>query len=129
VFERLARLADRRGRRVLIATGVVLLIAFPFGGPVAGHLSTSSKNFEDPAAQSIKARHELERGRHIAAVPIFLLVRLPDGIDAASSRERVQEIAAKAAQDPFIREVDTYYTTHEQAWVSHDRHQIGRAHV
>jgi len=122
VFERLARLADRRGRRVLIATGIVLLVAFPLGGPVASHLSTSSTNFEDAAAQSIGARHEFERGRHIAPVPIFLLVRLPAGIDAASSRDRVQALAAKAAEDPFIREVDTYYTTHEQAWISHDRH-------
>jgi hypothetical protein len=120
MFERLTNLADRRGRRIFIATIVVLAAAFPLGGPVAAHLSTSSRNFEDAGSEAIAARHQLERGRHISTVPIFMLVRLPAGIQDAASRRRVEELAAKARRDPLIAEVDTFYTTHEQAWVSHN---------
>ena len=90
MFERLTQLADRRGRRIFIATLLVLAAAFPLGGPVATHLSTSSRNFEDASAQAIAARHQIERGRHIATVPIFMLIRLPAAINDPASRQRVE---------------------------------------
>src|SRR2546430_15302374 len=109
MFVRLTPLASTRGPRIFIATILVLAAAFPLGGPVAAHLSTSARNFEDSSAQAVAARHQVERGRHVATVPIFMLIKLPAAIDAPASRQRVNELAAKARQDPFIAEVDTVY--------------------
>src|ERR1700691_275862 len=48
---RLIPLAVTRPRRVLVAAGVLFVIAAVIGVPVTGTLGSSSQDFEDPASQ------------------------------------------------------------------------------
>jgi RND superfamily putative drug exporter len=109
VLERLARLADRRRRAVLVASVLVVFAAGAYGGPVAGLLSTGD-DFSDPESESISARDTIERttGRSAAADAI-VLVRL--GAEAgtpeadrrlAEVRERIedQDVAAIGVPEP-----------------------------
>jgi uncharacterized membrane protein YdfJ with MMPL/SSD domain len=51
VIGRLTLLATTRTRRVLLAAGVVFVVAAVLGAPVTGTLGSSSQDFEDPASQ------------------------------------------------------------------------------
>ena len=48
---RLTTLATNRTRRVLVAAGVLFVIAAVLGLPVTGMLGSSAQDFEDPASQ------------------------------------------------------------------------------
>jgi len=52
---RLARLTTNHPRRVLLAAGVVFVIAAALGAPVTGMLGSSSKDFSDPGSQYERA--------------------------------------------------------------------------
>ncbi|MGH9041602.1 MAG: MMPL family transporter [Acidimicrobiia bacterium] len=74
VFARLARFLIRRRKPVLIASGVFFVAAGALGGSVADHLSRGG--FDDPAAESVKARHRLE-DEFGAGLPAYVLVVTP----------------------------------------------------
>ena len=122
MFDRLARLADRRRRLVLVLTVAFVLAAGFFGGPVAALLSGGGSNFEDPSSESVVARERLERAA--GARPDVALIALVDaGVDVRSGegRAKVEEVAETIARDPAVARVLSYYATKDPAFVSRDR--------
>jgi hypothetical protein len=58
MLDRLARLADRRARRVALIAAVFFVFAGAIGGSVADHLDPYGA--DDPATESVKANDKLE---------------------------------------------------------------------
>ena len=94
MLDALARFIDRRRRRVLAATVVLVAVAGVFGGPVVGLLDTDD-DFEDPASEAVAAREAIVRATGESAVPDRVaLVRLgapvdsPAGAGQAAARRR-----------------------------------------
>jgi uncharacterized membrane protein YdfJ with MMPL/SSD domain len=121
MLNHLADLASRRPRRVLLLAVVFFLVAGFFGGPVAGLLSGSNSNFEDPSSESVQARERIEEAA--GASPETALVALVDaGQDVRSGpgRAKVEEVAAAIAKDPVVAQTITYYDTDDPAFLSRD---------
>ena len=79
----IARLVSARPKRVLLATLLFAVVAGVVGGPVAGSMKGGSDNFEDPASESVAARHTLERAAGTSSEPDAIALvrpgaRVPD---------------------------------------------------
>ena len=104
----LAGLAVSRSRRVLVAAGVLFVIAAVLGVPVTGTLGSSSEDFQDPASQ-----YERTNAAITAATgqsPYYNVVALLGGrhdvrTDATAQRAAVRLAALLAAQHGFQRVV------------------------
>ena len=94
MFDSLARLADRRARRIgLIAIGFFLL-AGALGGSVANRLDPYGA--DDPATEAVKARQQLEdAGLRIPAV-LVLVEHAP--VAQAATRRRLVGAGTGAAR-------------------------------
>jgi uncharacterized membrane protein YdfJ with MMPL/SSD domain len=117
MFDALARLADRRARRVVLLAIALFLVAGALGGSVASRLDPYGA--DDPATDSVKARQRLEdAGLRVPAV----IVVVEDGpVAAASTRRRVEALEAIVRRRGDVASVSGWYDTHSPAFVSHDR--------
>ncbi len=121
MFERLADLACRRPRRLLLAAGLFVAVCGIFGGPVAAKLSATSKNLEDSSSESIRARTLIEQRSGVSPeVGLIALVRANKDIRSPSVRARVQRLATSIAHDPNVARVSDFYDTGQTAFVSRD---------
>ena len=98
MFTRLADLAQRRGKRVLVLAAVLFVAAAAFGAGVADHLAPYGA--DDPNTESVRADSVLENAGYRATG----LVLLVDGVDVstAAGRERVgpaRRRARRSARD------------------------------
>ena len=88
--DRLADLIDRRYVRILVLALAWTAMAAYVGEPLAGRLSASGTNFEDPSSSSVAARKQLERASGSSADPaVFALVRTHGDLAAADTRAKV----------------------------------------
>jgi uncharacterized membrane protein YdfJ with MMPL/SSD domain len=98
----LTALADRisrHPRRVLALVLALAVVAGVIGGPVPGKLVDSTTSFEDPASQSVQARHLLQRSTGKNAAPdVVLLIR-------AATPARVAAARALLKRDPDVAEI------------------------
>jgi uncharacterized membrane protein YdfJ with MMPL/SSD domain len=117
MFDALARLADRRARRVVLLAIALFLVAGALGGSVASRLDPYGA--DDPATDSVKAKQRLEdAGLRVPAV----IVVVEDGpVAAASTRRRVEALEAIVRRRGDVASVSGWYDTHSPAFVSHDR--------
>lgn len=116
---RLADLALRRPRRILLATLALFLVAAVFGAPVAGLLSTDG-GFIDPDSESNVAAERLERlGDDDPSPRAIILVRGRVGEPAV--RERVTALARAARDTEGVSAAPTYYETRDRTLVARDR--------
>jgi RND superfamily putative drug exporter len=106
MLTRLARIATRRSRAVLLAAVVFAVLAGVLGGGVAANLV--SGGFEDPASDSSRA-DELLADRFDTGVPnLVLVVTAPDGADvdspdvAAAGRALTAELANEDHVDDVV---------------------------
>jgi uncharacterized membrane protein YdfJ with MMPL/SSD domain len=120
MFRRIADRANRRPRRILAAALVVLALCGVFGGPVAGKLSGSPRNFEDSASESVRARRLLERSGVSPDVGVVVLVRTNVPVRSPAGRRRVERLARAVAADPAVARVADVFDTHDPAFVSTD---------
>ena len=120
MFERLAQLAERRGKRVVIAAVVLSIVAGALGAGVADRLDPYAA--DDPATESVKAADRLEEAGYREASVIVLV----DGVDVRSvdGRERIEALAKRISSDPDVVEVGSYYTTRSRDFVSRDGDSI-----
>jgi uncharacterized membrane protein YdfJ with MMPL/SSD domain len=108
-MKRLSGLAVTRSRRVLVAAGVLFVIAAVLGVPVTGTLGSSSGDFQDPASQ-----YERTNAAITAATgqsPYYNVIALLSGqrdvrTDAAAQHAAARLAALLAAQHGFQRVVD-----------------------
>jgi RND superfamily putative drug exporter len=116
MFDRLARLADRRGKRVVIAAVVLSVIAGGLGAGVADRLDPYGA--DDPATESVKAADRLEDAGYRDTGVIVLV----DGVDveSAAGRDRIEALSQEIRADEDVTDVASFYTTDSPDFVSRD---------
>jgi uncharacterized membrane protein YdfJ with MMPL/SSD domain len=110
VIDRLSALAISRRRRVLIAAGVLFLLAATLGAPVVSILKSENSDFQDPAAQNQQVLRAIERATgQTATYGVVALVPSAGDVraDAAAQRQVARVAALLARQPGFQREL--YY--------------------
>ncbi len=116
MFDSLARLADRRARRIGLIAIAFFLLAGALGGSVASRLDPYGA--DDPATEAVKARQQLEdAGLRIPAV-LVLVEHAPVAQAAARRRLAGLERELRARRD--VKSVSGYYTTGSRDFVSRD---------
>src|SRR5919202_1104806 len=122
MLHRLADLALRRGRRVVVLAGLFALLAAALGGPVASELGSSRSDFQDPHAQNRRAEQRIERATGgDDRFGLVALVRAGAPVRSSpAARARVRRVADVLRADPAIDRVADYFTTHRVSFLSHD---------
>jgi uncharacterized membrane protein YdfJ with MMPL/SSD domain len=115
-MERLARLVDRRSKRVLILAAVLFVVAGAVGARVADHLDPYGA--DDPGTESVIASHRLEQAGFRETGVIVLV----EGVDVRSpaGRERVQAISRRLEQDSDVASVSGFLDTRSRDFISRD---------
>jgi RND superfamily putative drug exporter len=116
MFEWLAQLAERRGRRVVIVAVVLAIVAGALGAGVADRLDPYGA--DDPATESVKAADQLERAGY-RETGVVVLVDDVD-VDSAAGRERIESLTERIRGDEDVAGVASFYTTGSSAFVSRD---------
>ena len=116
MFERLAMLADRRGRRVVIAAVVVSIAAGALGVGVADRLDPYGA--DDPATESVKGADRLEQAGY-RETGVVVLVDEVD-VDSAVGRNRIEALTEELRADQDVAAVAGFYTTGSRDFISRD---------
>ncbi len=116
MFDALARLADRRPRRVGLLAIAFFLLAGALGGSVADRLDPYGA--DDPATEAVEARDQLrEAGLRVPAV-IVVVDDAP--VAQASTRRRIAALERELRARADVKSVSGYYTTRSRDFVSND---------
>jgi uncharacterized membrane protein YdfJ with MMPL/SSD domain len=87
----------RRRKLILLLAVPVVLIAAALALPVFGELS-SDNDFDDPAAEAVRARHEVNAVTGASAAPsVVALVRLGAPADTRAAQARIDHVARALA--------------------------------
>jgi uncharacterized membrane protein YdfJ with MMPL/SSD domain len=116
MLERLAILADRRGRWVVIVAVVLSIAAGALGAGVADRLDPYGA--DDPATESVKAADRLEQAGY-RETGVVVLVDDVD-VDSAAGRERIEGLTERIRSDEDVDAVASFYTTGSRDFVSRD---------
>lgn len=116
MFDALARLADRRARRLVLLAVAFFVLAGALGGSVANRLDPYGA--EDPATESVKAQDQLEAAGYRAPAVVVVVEHAP--VSEPATRARVTSLERQVAARPDVKSVSGYYDTHSPAFVSHD---------
>ena len=116
MFEGLARLAQRRGKRVLVVAAVLFVVSGAFGAGVADHLAPYGA--DDPGTESVRADELLADAGYRDAGVIVLV----DGVDvtSAAGRDRITAVAAKLRRQPDVTAVHGYVDTRSPDFIADD---------
>ena len=116
MIDRLARLADRRGRRVVLIAALFFVLAGALGAGVADRLDPYGA--EDPSTESVIADQRLEDAGY-RSTEVVVLISDADPTSAAGAR-RVEEVERRIAGDPGVASVTGFAETRSRAFVSRD---------
>jgi uncharacterized membrane protein YdfJ with MMPL/SSD domain len=116
VLDRLARLADRRGRRVVVLCVVFFAAAGALGAGVADRLDPYGA--DDPDTESVQAQNRLEAAGY-RDTGVVVLIEDVD-VKSAAGQERVEGIADRVAKDPAVQKVSGYLDTGSRDFISED---------
>ncbi len=117
MFDALARLADRRARRIGLLAIALFLLAGALGGSVASRLDPYGA--DDPATETVKARERLEDAGLRAPAVIAVVENAP--VASPATRRRVEALEGVVRRRGDVASVGGYYDTHSPAFVSRDR--------
>ncbi|MGW3570228.1 MMPL family transporter [Streptomyces sp. NPDC000941] len=128
MFERIAELAIRRSRLVLIFAVLTLALMSAVGAGAFDKLKGGG--FDDPASPSTRAAEVIDE-KFGGETDLVLLVRSPDGrIDTPASRESGQDLLADLKKDKRLSNVVSYWETNSPDLRSKDgREAMVLAHV
>lgn len=125
MIDRLAALATRRTKRILILAGAVFLLAAVLGGPVVSLLKSESSDFQDPNAPNQQVLRAVERDTGQAAY-YGVAALVPSATDVPSdpaAQALAARVAALLARQPGFQRALDYPATHLPVLVSRDGHQ------
>ena len=111
----LARLADRRAKRILVLGVLIFALAGALGGGVADRLDPFGA--EDPDTESVIAD---ERLREAGFRETGIVVLIENNVRSAEGRERVRRFARDLEQDSDVASVSSYLTTGSRDFISRD---------
>jgi uncharacterized membrane protein YdfJ with MMPL/SSD domain len=114
MFNSLASLAQRHGRRTAILAVIFFIVAGALGGGVASKLGPYGA--DDPATESVKAQDRLEADGFRDA-GVIVLVQDVDPKDAAG-QQRITGLENKLKANPDVASVTSYLDTRSPAFVS-----------
>src|SRR5215208_5849187 len=114
MFNALASLAQRRGRRVVIFAAVFFVVAGAIGGGVSSKLAPYGD--DDPATESVKAADRLEDDGYREA-SVVVLVNHVTPTNAAGQR-RVGQLERQLRANPDVARVTGYLDTQSPDFVS-----------
>ena len=109
MITRLAAVTVARRRLVLVVTAVFLALAGGLGGGVATELSEGG--FDDPAAESVRARAVLSEQFGAGAPNLVLLVSAPAGVQDPASAASARRLVARLAAEPGVSAVTSWWTS------------------
>ncbi len=115
MFNGLASLAQRRGRRVVIFAAVFFVAAGAIGGGVASKLAPYGA--DDPATESVKASDRLEDDGYRQAEVIVLVQNVSPSSQAG--QRRIGQLEAQLKHNTDVASVTSYLETHSPDFVSH----------
>ncbi|MGW4031366.1 MMPL family transporter [Streptomyces sp. NPDC004838] len=128
MFERMAELAIRRSRLVLI----VAVVAVALMGVLSGGAFTKllGGGFNDPASQSTRAAEVIDE-KFGGETNLILLVRTPEGrIDTPAAKESGQALVADLKEEKNLANVISFWETNSPDLRSEDgREALVLAHV
>jgi RND superfamily putative drug exporter len=115
-MERLARLADRRARWVLIVAATLFVAAGALGAGVADRLDPFGD--DDPGTETVIAEQRLEQAGFRATGVVVLI----DDVDARSAegRRHIQTITRKLEADAEVASVSGFLSTGSHDFVSRE---------
>jgi RND superfamily putative drug exporter len=116
MLDRLASLAQRRGRLVVTGAVVIFGVAGVLGSSVADHLDPYGN--DDPDTESVIATDRLEAAGFRDASVVVLLKEAPVG--EAAGRQRIEEVTSELKGDPDVAEVHGYLDTKSPDFLSQD---------
>jgi uncharacterized membrane protein YdfJ with MMPL/SSD domain len=116
MFDALARMAQNRGKRVVILSVVLFAVAGAVGGSVADKLDPYGA--DDPDTESVIAQERLDDAGFRDAGVIVLVEDAP--VATAEGRQRVQQVTREVEADPDVQQVSGYLTTNSPDFLSKD---------
>ncbi len=116
MFDSLARLADRRARRVGLLAIAFFLLAGALGGSVADRLDPYGA--DDPSTEAVEAREQLQDAGN--RIPAVLVVVEDAPVAQAATRRRIAALERELGARADVEGVSSYYTTRSRDFVSND---------
>jgi uncharacterized membrane protein YdfJ with MMPL/SSD domain len=117
MFNSLASLAERRGRRVVILAVVFFGIAGAVGGSVADRLDPYGA--DDPDTESVIADQRLEEAGFRDASVIVLVEDAP--VTEKAGRQKVEAVTRQVKANDDVQAVNGYLNTRSPDFLSEDR--------
>ncbi|WP_436980025.1 MMPL family transporter [Streptomyces sp. enrichment culture] len=108
VFDRIAELAIRRPRLVLIAAFVAVLVMGAVGGGAFEKLRGGG--FDDPASSSTRAGEIIEE-KFGGGTNLILLAGAPEGVDDPAARESGEALLAELRAEEHLANIVSYWDT------------------
>src|SRR3954454_15576898 len=112
MLHRLADIAQRRGKRIVIGAVVLAVVAGALGGNVASRLGPYGA--DDPARDSVKTAKSIERATGQESEPGVVVVV------SDRTKSKVDGVARTLASDREVGRVLTWYQTHDPTMISKD---------
>jgi uncharacterized membrane protein YdfJ with MMPL/SSD domain len=116
MFDSLARLADRRPRRVGLLAIAFFLVAGALGGSVADRLDPYGA--DDPSTEAVEAREQLSDAG--LRVPAVIVVVGDAPVSEPATRRRVAALERELRARGEVKSVTGFYTTLSRDFVSDD---------
>jgi uncharacterized membrane protein YdfJ with MMPL/SSD domain len=116
MFDALARLADRRARRVGLLAIVFFLAAGVIGGSVAERLDPYGA--DDPDTEAVQAREALQGAGFRGAAAIVVIDDAP--VARPATRTRIVALSRELRSRDDVQSVTGYYDTGSRDFVSRD---------
>jgi RND superfamily putative drug exporter len=109
MLTRLANLATRRSRLVLVVAVLFVALAGALGGGVADSLTAGG--FDDPATESARAEEVLAQKFDTGVPNLVLVASAPDGdVDSPAAAEAGQALTDELAAEPGVTDVVSYWS-------------------
>ncbi|HEY7266279.1 MAG TPA: MMPL family transporter [Solirubrobacterales bacterium] len=115
MFNSLAALAQRHGKRTVIFAAVFFVIAGALGGGVASKLAPYGD--DDPSTESVKAADRLEADGY--RDPSVLVLFQNTSPTSRSGQQRIQAVERQLRANPDVDRVTGFLETRSPAFVSH----------
>jgi uncharacterized membrane protein YdfJ with MMPL/SSD domain len=114
MFNSLASLAQRHGRRTVIFAAVFFVIAGALGGGVASKLAPYGD--DDPATESVKAADRLEEDGY--RDPSVIVLFQGTSPTSPAGQQKIQQVESQLLADPDVSRVTGYLETQSPDFVS-----------
>jgi RND superfamily putative drug exporter len=112
----------RRARRVLVATGILVILCLAGGSLASPHLTSSLSDYDAPGSAVVLAQQELQRSTGANPEEGYeVVVRTAEPIGVASPLPgRVATVVRLLRARPEVRRVIDYADTHDRSMISGD---------